>query len=127
MSKPVLEDLFSFSVRRNRKSYFLVGLSMTLILAVLGGFAFMGSSNDGGWGGFLIVGLISLPMLVSGLAVQTQRCRDFGWTGWAVLLSFIPYIGWIFAVALLFIPGTQGPNRYGPDPLAPQFPPRAAF
>jgi uncharacterized membrane protein YhaH (DUF805 family) len=51
------------------------------------------------------------------LAVYTQRCRDFGWSGWAVLIMLVPVVGILFYLALFFIPGTHGPNRYGPDPL----------
>ena len=46
-----------------------------------------------------------------------QRCRDFGWTGWAALLCLLPYGGMAFTFALAFIPGTDGPNRYGPAPF----------
>ena len=66
---------------------------------------------------FLLAGLIGIPVAIAGWAVGAQRCRDFGWTGWAVLITVIPYIGFIFALVMLFIPGTQGENRYGPDPL----------
>ena len=37
--------------------------------------------------------------------------------GRAILLTLISYLGWIFALIILFIPGTAGSNRYGPDPV----------
>ncbi|MGC8469666.1 MAG: DUF805 domain-containing protein, partial [Acetobacteraceae bacterium] len=61
--------------------------------------------------------LVMIPLAVSGWAVMGQRCRDFGWTGWAVLITLIPFIGGLFAIALLFIPGDEGTNRYGPSPI----------
>jgi uncharacterized membrane protein YhaH (DUF805 family) len=116
MSKPVFQDIFRFSGRRNRKSYLLYGLTLTIGLAVIWGIAF-GLSTNGEWTMMVIAGLLTIPAVISSWAVGAQRCRDFGWTGWAILLTFIPYIGWIFALVILFIPGTAGDNRYGPDPV----------
>ena len=131
MSKPVMSDLFKFSGRRNRKSYlfFLLGviaieIVLTAVFGAAGGMA--GSMMEGGdpamadgagMGMMLVLGIVFIVLLVSSLAVGSQRCRDFGWTGWAMLLLLVPFIGWIFALAIIFIPGNQGPNRYGPDPL----------
>lgn len=115
MSKPIFEDLFSFEGRRNRKSYFLYILIMTVISIVLAMVLVPIAVGTGGIGMVLFV--LFLPILVSSWAVGSQRCRDFGWTGWAILISAIPYVGILFALALLFIPGNQGSNRYGEDPL----------
>ena len=93
------------------------GTWLTAVIIVLALIAVAIAAGDGGWGVFVIVGLVCLPLFVSSWALGSQRCRDFGWTGWAMLLTLIPYVGWIFAVAIMFIPGTLGPNRYGPDPL----------
>jgi len=57
----------------------------------------------------------TLVLGVSSWEVAAPRCRDFGWTGWAALITIVPYLGWAFALALYFIPGTLGYNRYGPD------------
>jgi uncharacterized membrane protein YhaH (DUF805 family) len=121
MSKPVFEDLFAFSGRRNRKSYLLYGLVVTVLLSVVWGIAVV-AMYGAGWGALLVAGLVTLPIMVSGWAVGAQRCRDFGWTGWAMLLNLIPYIGWIFSLAILFIPGNLGSNRYGPDPIGTMLP-----
>lgn len=115
MSKPVFEDLFSFEGRRNRKSYIYYALTMTAISIVLGLVLVPIAVGTGGIGMILFV--LFLPILVSSWAVGSQRCRDFGWSGWAILIAMIPYIGVLFALAILFIPGNQGDNRYGVDPL----------
>jgi uncharacterized membrane protein YhaH (DUF805 family) len=119
MSKPVMEDLFSFSGRRNRKSYILASLLifavMILMWCIIGAMAYA----SGSYIGFIVGGLLSIPAVIITWALGSQRCRDFGWTGWAMLLTLIPYVGWIFAIAIMFIPGNQGPNRYGPDMLGP--------
>ncbi len=66
---------------------------------------------------YVIGGLVILALSISAWAVAAQRCRDFGWTGWATLIILIPVIGFFFSLALLFIPGDVGSNRYGPDQL----------
>jgi uncharacterized membrane protein YhaH (DUF805 family) len=119
MSKPVFSDLFSFSGRRNRKSYTLFALANFGVMAVIWMIAALIMDGDENATVIAIAGLLTLVCVVSGWAVAAQRCRDFGWTGWALLLTALPVVGWIFALALFFIPGTQGANRYGPDLLAP--------
>ncbi|MBS4044948.1 MAG: DUF805 domain-containing protein [Alphaproteobacteria bacterium] len=117
MSKPVFSDLFRLSGRRNRKSYFMFLIAVVAVqvgLTVIGGVV---SASD------VLVGVVLLAhfMLAIPFAiVAAQRCRDFGWTGWAVLIALIPIVGAIFGLAIIFIPGTLGPNRYGPDPLGPE-------
>ena len=122
MSKPVTEDLFSFSGRRNRKSYIFSLLILWTIFVPLLAIALRAWAALPAPLGLVIVGLIWLPFAVSCYAIGSQRCRDFGWTGWAFLLLFIPFINLILLFALIFIPGTKGPNQYGPDPLSAPVP-----
>lgn len=138
MSKPVFQDLFTLSGRRNRKSYFLYLVAMLLFLSIVWGvvagvvdagvvdggggqFADLqsgyGHAGSGEVGAVIIAGILTFLAAISGWIVAAQRCRDFGWTGWAVLITLLPAVGWLFGLALIFIPGTLGPNRYGPDPL----------
>lgn len=131
MSKPVFEDLFAFSGRRNRKSYFLLSLLLMVFNIIISAIMWsinaqaiylaetlgnQAAGNGGVFWGIALVVVLLLMALVNAIA-GAQRCRDFGWTGWAILIPLIPIIGWIFAIAMYFIPGTLGPNRYGPDPL----------
>jgi len=37
-------------------------------------------------------------------------------SGFFILLNLIPYIGWLIALIMMMLPGTNGDNRYGPDP-----------
>lgn len=131
MSKPVFEDVFSFSCRRNRKSFVLLSLTLGFANALLmGGVvvglvaffgvvkfgAFFGVVDTEGYGQLALLGLC-MPSLVLQCFAGAQRCRDFGWSGWAVLIIFIPLVGSIFSFVLLFLPGNVGTNRFGPDPL----------
>lgn len=128
MSKPVFSDPFTLSGRRNRKSYILYWLACAVAVAVLWFVVIAATAVVGGphgpaggavrGAGLVVIILVHLPIAISLWIVGAQRCRDFGWTGWGILIALIPFIGWIFSIALWFIPGNVGPNRYGPDPLA---------
>ena len=120
MSKPVMSDLFKFSGRRNRKSYVLfllaaiaVQIVVGIVVAAMGGVG----AEEMSVGAMIVAVPVMIVLAVMSLAVGSQRCRDFGWTGWAMLLVLVPFIGFLFALAIIFIPGNQGENRYGPDPL----------
>jgi uncharacterized membrane protein YhaH (DUF805 family) len=121
MSKPAFEDLFTFSGRRNRKSYLLYSLAVFGLYACVGLLFIIAVANNSqaGFTGMAVLAVIVvIPSVISTWAVGGQRCRDFGWTGWAVLLTAVPYLGLIFVIAMIVIPGNVGNNRYGPDPLS---------
>ena len=48
-------------------------------------------------------------MALLGVMLTIQRCHDFNLTGWLALLIVVPLANLVF----LFIPGTDGPNRFG--------------
>jgi uncharacterized membrane protein YhaH (DUF805 family) len=77
--------------------------------------------------GSLIQAVIALAILYPSLAVAAKRFHDRDKSGWWILILFIPIIGFIwYLVELGFLPGTPGPNRFGPDPLGvPALPGRA--
>jgi len=52
------------------------------------------------------------------LMFGVKRCHDRDKSGWWILLSVVPVIGWIWAIIELgCLKGADGPDRYGPDPL----------
>lgn len=56
--------------------------------------------------------------LYVGIALYVKRWHDRDKSGWWTLIALVPLIGGIWLlVECGFLPGTQGPNRYGPDPL----------
>lgn len=62
--------------------------------------------------------LLWFPFLVAELVLVAKRCHDIGLPGTFLLLVFVPVVGIVWLIALLLMPGTAGPNAYGP---APQF------
>jgi uncharacterized membrane protein YhaH (DUF805 family) len=118
MSKPVFQDLFAFSGRRNRQSYIylllaqigaLIGLSIVAMIAT----ALLNSVAFLGWILFLAVAAGFIAVAVSGWASGSQRIRDFGYSGVWILLVLIPYVGWLVSLAIMFVPSTPSDNRYG--------------
>lgn len=57
-------------------------------------------------------GLVVWPMF----AIGVKRCHDLGRSWWLYLLGFIPVMGLLFVLYFAFFRGTDGPNKYGPDP-----------
>jgi uncharacterized membrane protein YhaH (DUF805 family) len=71
---------------------------------------------DSGLGLGFIGTLISLALLLPGIAVSARRLHDLDRTGWWLLIAFTG-IGIILLIIWDCIKGTVGPNRFGPDPL----------
>ena len=65
----------------------------------------------------LISGLLSLALLLPSIAVGIRRLHDIDRTGWWLLIAFTG-IGLILLIVWACIKGTDGPNRFGADPLA---------
>lgn len=117
MSKPVLDDLFKFSGRRNRQSF--IYLQLASIVAVLLGVGIITAITFAApaVGGVLsILGIIGfIAVAVANWASASQRIRDFGQSGVWALVMLIPYIGPVFSIALWFVPSSEGDNKYGPS------------
>lgn len=65
------------------------------------------------------LGILTLLMIWPSICLYAKRWHDRDKSGWWSLIIFVPIIGSIwFLVELGFLRGTEGPNRFGPDPLA---------
>jgi uncharacterized membrane protein YhaH (DUF805 family) len=120
-----LKRYFDFSGRSRRKEYWMfvlfvvIGEIITMTLdSVLGtggsttttsefgdGTASAGIAMSGG----IITMIFVLLIIIPGIAVAVRRAHDQDKSGWFIL---IPIYGFI----MMFIEGTRGPNRFGPDP-----------
>jgi len=107
--------LFSYKGRISRKQYWFFYLVVFLGAFILS--AFTGISSD--------IYEISTPQLMfmlwilwPSLAVQAKRWHDQDKSALWLLINLIPIAGPIWSLIQNgFIPGTPGPNRFGPDPL----------
>ena len=116
-----LKRYADFSGRSRRKEFWLFWLFWVISFYVimyldsalgLGGTA--SSYAEGGSVGFQMTGgiltwVFFAATIIPYLAVAIRRMHDQDKSGWFIL---IPIYGFI----LLFIEGTRGPNRFGPDP-----------
>jgi uncharacterized membrane protein YhaH (DUF805 family) len=57
-----------------------------------------------------------LVLLLPWLAVAVRRLHDRDRSGWWLLLHFVPVVGQIVLIVWFCLPGTPGPNRFGPPP-----------
>jgi len=57
--------------------------------------------------------LLLLPLLLPTVALTMRRLHDVGMSGWFILVSFIPWIGFIAAVIFGLMPGQDHANEYG--------------
>jgi uncharacterized membrane protein YhaH (DUF805 family) len=64
---------------------------------------------------YAIAGLV---FLLPGLSASVRRLHDGDRSGWWLLLSLIPLVGFIILLVWFVSPGTDGPNRFGRNPLA---------
>jgi uncharacterized membrane protein YhaH (DUF805 family) len=66
-------------------------------------------------GGAALRGVVSLLLLLPGLAVSVRRLHDTDRSGWWVLLPLLPVAGAIILIVWFATRGTRGPNRFGPE------------
>lgn len=64
-----------------------------------------------------LLGIYSLALLLPTLAVAVRRLHDLDKSGWWILIGLVPLIGGLVLLFFYVQKGTNGPNRYGNDPL----------
>ena len=114
---------FSFDGRIRRIEYFLSGLVCGVVVWIamlLGVGTFLlgaGSGSAAGSAFGLLIGVVAIIAAIwFSLAQGIKRLQALDKSGWLILICYIPFVGWIFALYMLFADGTVGPNQYGPDP-----------
>ena len=128
-----------FTGRSRRKEYWMFFLLNMIILFMLGILALVVGAPLAAFddptqaaglfssGVMIVVGLLLLvwilAIIIPSIAVTVRRFHDRNMSGWwylgFIVLGLIPVVGFIASIAQLVImalPGTPGPNRYGPDP-----------
>lgn len=60
--------------------------------------------------------LVSLALLLPGLAVGARRLHDIGKSGWWLLLSLVPIVGGIILIVWCCKDSDPGMNQYGSNP-----------
>jgi len=117
-------SLFSFRGRLGRLKYFLLSFVLTIVLfaAYVGGLALVFASDPPTANHTMItLGIVAATIVfitgtVVGAFITVKRLHDLNLSGWFFWVHLIPFANFLFALYLLFVPGTDGPNRYGPKP-----------
>ena len=106
----ILKNYVNFQGRATRAEFwwfflfnFLVGLILSLF----------------GKAGTYLSGIWSLAILLPNLGLTVRRLHDINKSGWAILISLIPIVGWIILIVWLAKEGDMTENQYGPVPETP--------
>ena len=111
---------FSFRGRIGRKTYWLGYVVPIMAILIVGAIppAFLSPESQIFSIYLIAYAILSVVLIIPNLAASVKRLHDRGRSGWFVLLSMVPIANiWIF-IEVCFLKGTDGPNAFGPDPLA---------
>lgn len=67
----------------------------------------------------ILTSLFGLAILLPSICVAGRRLHDRDMSAWWLLLGLVPLIGFLVLLYFYATKGTDGPNRFGPDPLRP--------
>ena len=117
----VMKQYADFSGRARRKEYWMFTLMYMVITFAI---YFLGIAAIAFTPVILMIamGLVvlsSLAHIIPSLAVTVRRLHDTGRSGWWILISFIPLIGFIVMLVFLCTDSTPGRNEWGPNPKDP--------
>lgn len=108
--------LFSFEGRIPRRLYWGYSLAVSTVFTVIVVGLTLSFPPDSPIPP-LVTLLLYIPFIWVSLAITVKRWHDRGYSGWMMLIGFIPIVGplWSF-VELGCLRGTMGRNEYGADP-----------
>ena len=110
---------FDFKTRIPRSEFWWPAIGVPVI--VIPTFALLATILEvsGAWPlATLLYSAIPIYFLIIGISAGVRRLHDTDRSGWYLLLLLIPLLGPIVLFVLYVIKGTEGENRFGPDPLA---------
>lgn len=98
--------------RRSEYWYFvLFSIIVSLVLGLVdGSLGFTGEFQP-------LSSLFGLAILLPSITVSIRRLHDRDMSGWWFLLVLVPLIGTLILIVIFVMRGTDGKNRFGPDPL----------
>jgi uncharacterized membrane protein YhaH (DUF805 family) len=113
--KAFYRNFVKFDGRALRSEYWWPQLFFILLYVVMfAGAGLLGQTIGGILA--LVISLIILISLIPAISVTIRRLHDVDKSGWFFLLAFVPLVNF-YILYLTIIKGTDGPNRFGPDPL----------
>jgi uncharacterized membrane protein YhaH (DUF805 family) len=108
-----LRKYADFSGRATRPEYWWFFLAAGVVLVVVN----IVYRNVGTSALAAVQFAVYIACLIPGLAAGARRLHDTNHTGWWQVIDLVPIIGFLVLVYLLVQSGTDGPNKYGEDPV----------
>lgn len=113
---------FSIKGRTSRKQYICSHIACTTLLFLgatslhLLGYLSVVRNNADLYNklGFYIFSLLLFLFFFFILTLTIRRIHDIGYSGWLVLLNFVPIVQFFLYIYLLFKSGSASDNKYGP-------------
>jgi len=103
----------TFKGRASRSEFWYFFLFSILISLIAQQLDFALHQNESG----AISGIVTIILLVPGIALQVRRLHDIGKSGWWFFLNLIPLLGQIALIVLSCMRGHAETNQYGDNPL----------
>ncbi|MEB0080177.1 DUF805 domain-containing protein [Pseudomonas sp. CCI3.2] len=67
--------------------------------------------------GGLLTTIAVVAFIIISVQIGAQRLHDAGWSAWLLLLNIVPFVGTLFPILMMVVPGNAGANEYGaPQP-----------
>jgi len=115
--------IFSFSGRIGRMRYLAYGIGLNILLMAvmipLGGVtAGMGGEAGMSMLGMVMVGLFYIATIAISIMFAKRRLNDLNRSGWWFLLFLVPIVNLLMAIYLVFFPGSDSDNNFGPAPTS---------
>jgi len=116
-------SILSFNGRIGRLRYLAYGiganlLMMLVMIPLIGASAFMGGEAATSTIGMIGMVVFYAATIVVSVMFGKRRLNDLNRSGWWSVLLFVPIINLAPIIYLLFFPGAEGGNNYGPAPQA---------
>ena len=114
----VIRNFLNFSDRASRSEYWWFQLFFFVALAIADSIDVMISTILDGPGDIFGT-IVFLGLIIPNLAVTVRRFHDIGYSGWYILLVFIPCLGSIIGlviIVLMMVDGQPQINDYGTVP-----------
>lgn len=122
-------SIISFQGRIGRMRYlaYSIGVSLVMMIVMMVVMPLLGASmimvGGGGPEGLsvvsmLFIGAFYVLTIVFSVMFAKRRLNDLNRSGWWFLLFLVPVVNLLLAIYLIFFPGSQGSNNFGPAPAA---------
>jgi uncharacterized membrane protein YhaH (DUF805 family) len=114
-------SIFSFDGRIGRLRYLaysvgMIFLLMLVMIPLVGVSALAGGEEGMSLVGMLVMAVFYIGAIVFSVMFAKRRLNDLNRSGWWFLLSFVPVVNLLLTIYLVFFPGTEGSNNWGPAP-----------